>query len=60
MRSISPIFPPSRGAGIDAYFRRMGLYRLEADGADIRRAPTPVARAFLAHTQASPPPEGMK
>ncbi len=47
---ISPIFPPRRGAGIDAYFRRMGLWRLVADGADIRRIATPAAKAYLGHT----------
>ena len=50
---ISPIFPPPRGAGIDAYFRRMGLFRLTAEGADIGRVATPAARAFLAHTRAT-------
>lgn len=50
---ISPIFPPSRGAGIDAYFRRMGLWKLVADGADIRRVATPAAKAYLGHAQAS-------
>ena len=50
---ISPIFPPKRGAGIDAYFRRMGLWRLVADGADIRRVATPAAKAYLGHTLAS-------
>ena len=44
---VSPIHPPSRGAGIDAYFRRMGLCRLESAGADIRRVPTPAAAAYL-------------
>jgi beta-glucosidase/6-phospho-beta-glucosidase/beta-galactosidase len=48
---ISPIFPPSRGNGIDAYFRRMGLCRLESAGADIRRVLTPAASAFLAHAR---------
>jgi beta-glucosidase/6-phospho-beta-glucosidase/beta-galactosidase len=49
---ISPIHPPARGAGIDAYFRRMGLWRLEADGQEIRRVPTRVAEAFRRHAQA--------
>ena len=44
---VSPIYPPPRGAGIDAYFRRMGLCRLESTGADIRRVPTPAAAAYL-------------
>jgi hypothetical protein len=52
---ISPIFPPARGAGIDAYFRRMGLWRLVADGTDIKRVATPAAESFLRHTLASPP-----
>lgn len=50
---ISPIFPPKRGAGIDAYFRRMGLWKLVADGTDIRRVATPAARAYFGHTLAS-------
>jgi beta-glucosidase/6-phospho-beta-glucosidase/beta-galactosidase len=44
---VSPIHPPPRGSGIDAYFRRMGLYRLESAGGDIRRVPTPAAAAYL-------------
>jgi beta-glucosidase/6-phospho-beta-glucosidase/beta-galactosidase len=53
--AISPIFPPARGAGIDAYFRRMGLCRLEeTETGDIRRIRTPVAEAFLRHSLASP------
>jgi hypothetical protein len=28
----------------------MGLWRLVADGADIRRVATPAAKAYLAHT----------
>jgi len=45
---VSPIYPPSRGAGIDAYFRRMGLCRLESSGSgsDIRRVPTAAANAY--------------
>jgi beta-glucosidase len=50
---ISPILPPRRGAAIDAYFRRMGLWRLVADGADIRRVATPAAKAYLGHTRGS-------
>jgi len=50
---ISPIFPPRRGAGIDAYFRRMGLWKLVSDGPDIRRVATPAAEAYLAHTRAA-------
>lgn len=50
---ISPIFPPKRGAGINAYFRRMGLWKLVADGTDIRRVATPAARAYFGHTLAS-------
>ena len=50
---ISPIFPPKRGAGIDAYFRRMGLWKLVADGADIRRVATPAAEAYRSHALAS-------
>lgn len=46
---VAPIVPPPRGAGIDAYFRRMGLCRLESDGADIRRIPTPAAAAYRRH-----------
>lgn len=49
---VSPIHPPKRAAGIDAYFRRMGLWRLEADGDDIRRVPTPAAAAYRAHATA--------
>lgn len=52
---VSPIFPPSRGAGIDAYFRRMGLWKLVADGADIRRVTTPAASAFRDHALAKTP-----
>lgn len=51
---ISPIFPPSRGAGIDAYFRRMGLWRLVAHGAHIRRVATPAAEAYRDHALAAP------
>lgn len=47
---ISAIYPPTRGSGIDAYFRRMGLYRLEAQGADIRRMPTGAAETYRSHT----------
>ena len=50
---ISPIFPPTRGAGIDAYFRRMGLWKLVADGTDIRRVATPAATAYSGHAKAS-------
>jgi beta-glucosidase/6-phospho-beta-glucosidase/beta-galactosidase len=46
---VSPIYPPKRGSSIDAYFRRMGLYRLEAAGADIRRAATAAADAYRRH-----------
>lgn len=46
---VSPIYPPLRGAGINAYFRRMGLYRLEERGGDIRRVPTPAAEAYRRH-----------
>ena len=53
---ISPILPPDRGSGLDAYFRRMGLCRLETDGDDVRRIRTPVAEAFLRHTHTSPSP----
>jgi beta-glucosidase/6-phospho-beta-glucosidase/beta-galactosidase len=53
---ISPIVPPARGAGLDAYFRRMGLCRLETDGDDVRRVRTPVAEVFLRHTHTSPSP----
>jgi hypothetical protein len=45
---VSPIHPPKRAAGIDAYFRRMGLWRLESAGADIRRVPTAAADAYRA------------
>jgi beta-glucosidase len=44
---VSPIRPPPRGSGIDSYFRRMGLFRLDSDGHDIRRTMTPAAAAFL-------------
>jgi beta-glucosidase len=50
---ISPIFPPQRGAGIDAYFRRMGLWKLVADGPSIQRVATPAAEAYLGHVKAS-------
>ena len=50
---ISPIFPPRRGAGIDAYFRRMGLWKLVADGTDIRRVASPAATAYSGHAKAS-------
>ena len=46
---VSPIYPPSRGAGINAYFRRMGLCRLEEQGGNIRRVPTPAAEAYRRH-----------
>jgi hypothetical protein len=46
---ISPIYPPKRGSEIDAYFRRMGLYRLTADGGDIQRIATPAAETFRRH-----------
>ena len=48
---VSPIVPPPRGARIDAYFRRMGLWRLESAGADIRRIPTSTAAAFRRHAR---------
>lgn len=48
---ISPIFPPSRSGGIDGYFRRMGLFRLESEGADIRRVLTSAASAYAAHAR---------
>jgi beta-glucosidase/6-phospho-beta-glucosidase/beta-galactosidase len=50
---VSPIYPPKRGAGIDAYFRRMGLWKLVADGADIRRVATSAAAAYRFHALAS-------
>jgi beta-glucosidase len=50
---ISPIFPPRRGGGIDAYFRRMGLWKLVADGDRIKRVATPAANAYLGHVLAS-------
>ena len=53
---ISPIFPPRRGAGIDAYFRRMGLFRLEADGADIRQRADTGLPNISAHTRAATQP----
>lgn len=43
---VSPIYPPPRGAGIDAYFRRMGLYRLEEHSGNVQRVPTPAAAAY--------------
>ena len=49
---IMPIHPPTRGKGIDAFFRRMGLFRLESDGTDIRRVRTRVADAFVRHARA--------
>ena len=48
---ISPIVPPRRGAAIDAYFRRMGLWRLESAGSDIRRVATRAAAAFSRHAR---------
>jgi beta-glucosidase/6-phospho-beta-glucosidase/beta-galactosidase len=48
---ISPIHPPKRGSDIEAYFRRMGLYRLAVEGADIVRLPTPAAEAFRRHVR---------
>ncbi len=52
---VSPIHPPRRAAGIDAYFRRMGLWRLETQGADIRRVQTAAAEAYRAHAKAPAP-----
>jgi beta-glucosidase/6-phospho-beta-glucosidase/beta-galactosidase len=49
---ISPIVPPPRGSDIEAYFRRMGLFRLAARGADVARVPTPVAAAYRRHASA--------
>jgi beta-glucosidase/6-phospho-beta-glucosidase/beta-galactosidase len=53
---VGPIYPPPRGAGLDAYFRRMGLYRLATDGGDVRRIRTPVVDAFRRHALSSPSP----
>ena len=51
---VTPVIPPPRGAGIDAYFRRMGLFRLaEVDG-DIARQRTPAADSFTRYSAASP------
>ena len=49
---ISAIVPPPRGSDIEAYFRRMGLFRLAAEGGDIARLPTPVAEAYRRHATA--------
>jgi beta-glucosidase len=46
---VSPIHPPHRGDGIDAYFRRMGLYRLVSKDGDIARVPTAAAEAYRRH-----------
>jgi len=43
---VSPIYPPPRGARIDAYFRRMGLFRLESPATEIVRVPTAAAAAY--------------
>ncbi|MCU1556503.1 MAG: bglA [Microbacteriaceae bacterium] len=47
---ITPVIPPARADGLDAYFRRMGLFRLATDGDDISRLRTAAADAFLQHT----------
>jgi beta-glucosidase len=57
---ISPIVPPPRGSGIDAYFRRMGLYRLTAEGTDIKRLPTAVTEMFRRHAGGVGLPEDTK
>lgn len=46
---VSPIHPPQRGAGIDAYFRRMGLCRLVSEDGEILRVPTAAAEAYSRH-----------
>ena len=51
---ITPVIPPPRGAGIDAYFRRMGLFRLVGVEGDIARVRTPAADAFGRYSAASP------
>jgi beta-glucosidase len=48
---VSPIYPPPRGASIDAYFRRMGLLSLEAPDGEIRRVPTTAADAYRKHAR---------
>ncbi len=50
---ITPVTPPPRGEKLDAYFRRMGLFRLSTDGFDIARLRTAAADAFLRHTVAA-------
>lgn len=45
---VSPVHPPSRAEGLDAYFRRMGLCRLATDRDSVTRTRTPVADAFHA------------
>ena len=51
--TISPIYPPDRADGLDAYFRRMGLCRLQTDGEHVRRIHTPAAAAFRRHSRAA-------
>ncbi|WP_426518904.1 family 1 glycosylhydrolase [Diaminobutyricibacter sp. McL0618] len=52
---ITPVIPPARGERIDAYFRRMGLFRLSTEGFDIARLRTAAADAFLRHTATALP-----
>lgn len=52
---VSPIYPPPRGTGIDAYFRRMGLFRLEAPAGEIERVPTAAAAAYRRHARGEAP-----
>lgn len=42
----TPVYPPRRSEGLAAFFRRMGLHRLEIEGGDVRRVPTAAAERF--------------
>jgi beta-glucosidase/6-phospho-beta-glucosidase/beta-galactosidase len=48
-----PVTPPPRGADLEAYFRRMGLYRLVEASGEILRTPTPMALAFRRRADAT-------
>lgn len=43
---VSPVYPPQRSDGLAAFFRRMGLHRLEIEDGDLRRVPTAAAERF--------------
>jgi hypothetical protein len=47
-----PVTPPPRGAGLEAYFRRMGLFRLVDAGDEILRTPTSMVKAFQRRSEA--------